>query len=55
MNNNTQRIIATLEESLGLPRPPIGLAFVDGPPAGVEKSDTGVPSACSFWRMAEKS
>ena len=54
MNNAMQSKIAVLEQLLGLPRPPIGLAFVDGPPAGVERSDGAVPSACSFWRMAER-
>jgi uncharacterized protein (DUF169 family) len=54
MNSTMQRKIAILHESLGLPRPPIGLAFVDQPPPGVERSDGAVPSACSFWRMAER-
>ena len=54
MDTATQRRIAMLEQSLGLSRPPIGLAFVDESPAGVGRPDGAVPSACSFWRMAER-
>jgi uncharacterized protein (DUF169 family) len=38
---------------LGLDVPVIGLAFVDGAPAGVPQFAQEVPSACSFWRRAE--
>lgn len=55
MNTEMQRKIALLQHSLGLPRPPIGLAFVTEPVPGVGQPDTAVPSACSFWRMAERS
>ena len=41
-------------EQLQLKQPPIGLAFVEYVPAGVAHSTTGVPSACTFWRMAEQ-
>ena len=54
MDTAMQSKIATLHHSLGLPRPPIGLAFVDEPPAGIKRPDGVVPSACSFWRMAER-
>ena len=54
MNNDIQGKISILEQSLGLSHPPIGMAFVDGPPTGVGGADTSVPSACSFWRMAEQ-
>ena len=54
MDAAMQSRINTLGQSLGLPRPAIGLAFVDGPPAGIEWPDGAVPSACSFWRMAER-
>ncbi len=43
--------IATLLE---LELPPVALAFVDEPPAGVESTDAVVPSACAFWRKAER-
>ena len=46
---------STLVEQLGLDRPPVGLAFVDGPPAGVQAADAAPPSACTFWRQAETS
>jgi len=42
-----------LTVALALDAPPIGLAFADEPPAGVAISDHVVPSACSFWRLAE--
>ena len=54
MDGDTQKAISTLASSLGLPRPPIGLAFVDQPPADIGRPDNSVPSACSFWRMAER-
>ena len=41
-------------EQLQLKQPPIGLAFVEDVPAGVQHSTTGVPSACTFWRLAEQ-
>jgi uncharacterized protein (DUF169 family) len=40
--------------ALGLDLPPVGLAFVDSPPAGVADAGDAVPSACSFWRRAER-
>jgi uncharacterized protein (DUF169 family) len=42
-----------LVDVLGLDRPPVGLAFLDGPPAGVTVSEGLEPSACTFWRQAE--
>src|SRR3954451_18518023 len=49
----TRELSAQLSERLGLGRPPVALALADGPPEGVEQTDTAVPSACSFWRHAE--
>ncbi|HEX5482697.1 MAG TPA: DUF169 domain-containing protein [Terriglobia bacterium] len=49
------RIAKTLSESLGLPHPPIGLAFVNEAPAGVEHYSKAVPSACAFWKAAQSS
>lgn len=43
-----------LEDILGLQAPPIALAFVDAPPSGVDLFTEAAPSACSFWRAAEK-
>ena len=54
MDAAMQSRITTLMPSLGLSRPAIGLAFVDEPPAGVGRPDGDVPSACAFWRMAER-
>ncbi len=41
-------------ELLQLKQPPIGLAFVEDVPEGVQHSTVGVPSACTFWRLAEQ-
>jgi uncharacterized protein (DUF169 family) len=46
----TQRFI----ESLQLKQPPVGLAFVDTVPEGVPATNRRVPSACTFWRLAEQ-
>jgi uncharacterized protein (DUF169 family) len=43
-----------LVDRLGLDIDPIALAFADGAPAGVPTSDSVVPSACAFWRIAER-
>lgn len=42
-----------LEGDLGLRSAPIAVAFVDGPPEGVEEFTRTAPSACSLWRSAE--
>ncbi len=39
---------------LQLKQPPVGLAFVDTLPEGVEHMQRRVPSACTFWRLAEQ-
>lgn len=39
---------------LHLAQPPVGLAFVDTVPEGVPSANRKVPSACSFWRLAEQ-
>ncbi len=41
-------------ELLQLQQSPVGLAFVDGPPEGIEQNSRRVPSACTFWRLAEQ-
>ncbi|MBV8819166.1 MAG: DUF169 domain-containing protein [Acidobacteriaceae bacterium] len=38
---------------LGLATPPVALSFVEGPPEGIATTEQAVPSACSFWRVAE--
>jgi uncharacterized protein (DUF169 family) len=37
---------------LGAARRPVAVAFLDAPPAGVEKFGGSEPSSCSFWRIA---
>lgn len=39
---------------LALQHSPVGLAFVEQAPAGVEHKTTHVPSACTFWRLGEQ-
>ncbi len=46
----TQRFV----ELLQLKQPPVGLAFVDGIPEHVAHTSQRVPSACTFWRLAEQ-
>lgn len=46
----TQRFVALLH----LAQPPVGLAFVDAIPEGVPQVKRRVPSACTFWRLAEQ-
>jgi uncharacterized protein (DUF169 family) len=43
-----------LSALLSLQHPPVALAFVDQPPAGVARAEKPVPSACTFWRQAEQ-
>jgi len=43
----------SLIEVLALALPPIAVAFVDEPPAGVAALTTPAPSACAIWRLAE--
>lgn len=49
------QVAKTMTESLGLATIPIGLAFLEQPPAGVPRYGQAVPSACSFWKAAQTS
>ena len=49
-----QELTQRFSELLDLKHLPIGLSFVAGIPDQVERTSTRVPSACSFWRLAEK-
>jgi len=42
----------TLTELLNLASPPIAVAFVDEPPAGVPRVAAGEPAGCGYWRRA---
>ena len=46
----TRRLI----EYLQLEHMPVGLAFVEEVPEGIQHQETPVPSACTFWRLGEK-
>ena len=52
MTNVEAAVALTIE--LGLDIAPVALAFVDAPPHGCAISAAVVPSACGFWREAEK-
>jgi uncharacterized protein (DUF169 family) len=49
-----QELVQRFTQQLQLKQPPIGLAFVEDAPAGVQHTTKGVPSACTFWRLAEQ-
>lgn len=56
MSNNTPYVSLsqTLTSLLGLDRPPVALAPVEKVPTGVPVFEGISPSACAFWRQAEK-
>jgi uncharacterized protein (DUF169 family) len=41
-------------DQLQLKQPPVGLAFIDEIPVEVSHTNARVPSACTFWRLAEQ-
>lgn len=43
-----------LSKTLALAHAPIGLSRMDAAPAGVTRYGKELPSACAFWRVAEK-
>jgi len=45
---------SSLSELLNLDSPPIAIAFVDGPPPGVNRVDRGEPAGCGYWRRASE-
>jgi len=50
---NHARFAKNMREGMNLVRPPLGLAFLDEPPAGVPRIAKSAPSACAFWKAAE--
>lgn len=53
MDNHTRA--RALSSELELDRVPVALAFADAPPNGVSETAVATPSACTFWRLAERS
>jgi uncharacterized protein (DUF169 family) len=45
----------TLVDELRLDQQPVAMSFVESVPAGVPTTDVATPSACTFWRLAERS
>ena len=50
---NNAAIASKLQTMLGLSRTPVALTWVDAPPDMVQTVDRPVPSACTFWTLAE--
>lgn len=48
-------LVNRLAEDLKLARAPIGMAFLEEPPPGIQRYAEAVPSACTFWKAAETS
>lgn len=49
-----QELATRFKNLLQLEHNPIGMAFVNELPSSVEHKATHVPSACTFWRLAEQ-
>jgi uncharacterized protein (DUF169 family) len=49
-----QDLTQRFNELLELKQPPVGLAFVDDVPVEISHTNARVPSACTFWRLAEQ-
>jgi uncharacterized protein (DUF169 family) len=49
-----QDLTQRFNDLLQLKQSPVGLAFVNDIPVEVPHTNTRVPSACTFWRMAEQ-
>jgi uncharacterized protein (DUF169 family) len=47
-------LASRVQSGLGLDYPPVALTFVDTPPADLPGPPRVAPSACTFWREAEK-
>lgn len=48
-----QELVQRFSDYLQLQHRPIGLAFVESVPENVQHTAQRVPSACTFWRLAE--
>ncbi|MGB8347130.1 MAG: DUF169 domain-containing protein [Ktedonobacteraceae bacterium] len=49
-----QKLAQRFSELLQLQQPAVALTFIDDIPTGIAHSSVGVPSACTFWRLAEQ-
>ena len=49
-----QNLTQRFTELLQLKQPPIGLTFIEELPQNIQHIATRVPSACTFWRIAEQ-
>lgn len=53
MSENNAAVSRSIAQTLALEIPPVALARVDKAPQGVRTIGNNIPSACTFWRMAE--
>ena len=44
----------TVPEDLGLRRPPVAIAFLSAPPAGLPRIDRAAASGCTYWKHASE-
>lgn len=51
---NNVETAETLRAKLATSLPPVALAFIDAPPDNCAVTEATVPSACAFWREAER-
>ena len=54
MTNAYTDLATSLQSGLALDFPPVALTRVSGPPDGIPVATAAVPSACTFWRRAER-
>ena len=47
-------LASALRDRLQLSYPPVAVAFANQQPSGVPRTEKLAPSACGFWRQAEK-
>jgi uncharacterized protein (DUF169 family) len=52
MESKWQTLENKFAEAIQFARRPVAVAFLDAPPAGVERFEGSEPSGCSFWRLA---
>jgi uncharacterized protein (DUF169 family) len=54
MRDRNRQAAEALIGALELERPPVALAFLDGPLEGVTATESMPPTACTFWRLGER-
>jgi uncharacterized protein (DUF169 family) len=52
MPNAVEHVAGQFQDLLGLRSPPVALAFLATPPAGIPRVDAAGPSGCTYWKYA---